>query len=152
MPDVEMSLKEYKEKRDFTKTSEPSGNREVDSRNMFVIQKHQATRLHYDLRLEMEGVLKSWAIPKTPPTEPGLKRLAVETEDHPVEYADFEGVIPQGEYGAGTVEIWDSGTYVLKMRDKDKLIVEILGKRLRGDYCLVRFKGDKNWLFFKKKH
>jgi len=103
------------------------------------------------LRLEMDGVLKSWAVPKTPPTESGVKRLAVEVEDHPVEYANFEGTIPEGQYGAGTVEIWDKGRYILKERDEDKLVFEIKGAKLRGEYCLVRFKGRKNWLFFKKK-
>ncbi|MFB0501804.1 MAG: DNA polymerase ligase N-terminal domain-containing protein [Candidatus Bathyarchaeia archaeon] len=118
---------------------------------MYVIQKHQATRLHYDLRLEMDGVLRSWAIPKTPPTEKGVKRLAVQVEDHPVDYANFEGTIPEGHYGAGTVEIWDKGLYVLKEREEDKLVFEIKGNKLSGDYCLVRLKGRKNWLLFKKK-
>jgi DNA ligase D-like protein (predicted 3'-phosphoesterase) len=99
----------------------------------------------------MDGVLKSWAIPKEPPTTPGVRRLAVEVEDHPVEYANFEGIIPKGEYGAGTVEIWDRGTYRLLERKEDKLIVEINGSRLSGVYVLMRFKDKKNWLFFKKK-
>jgi DNA ligase D-like protein (predicted 3'-phosphoesterase) len=99
----------------------------------------------------MDGVLKSWAIPKEPPTTPGVRRLAVEVEDHPVEYANFEGTIPQGEYGAGIVEIWDKGTYRLLERKEDKLIVEINGNRLSGIYVLMRFKDKKNWLFFKKK-
>jgi DNA ligase D-like protein (predicted 3'-phosphoesterase) len=146
-----MGLKEYWEKRDFGKTSEPEGDEKTGGGNIYVIQKHQARRLHYDLRLEMDGVLKSWAIPKTPPTEKGVKRLAVEVEDHPLDYANFEGTIPEGQYGAGTVEIWDKGQYILKERNRDKLIFEIEGNRLRGDYCLVRFKGGKNWLFFKKK-
>ncbi|MGQ9460317.1 MAG: DNA polymerase ligase N-terminal domain-containing protein [Candidatus Bathyarchaeaceae archaeon] len=146
-----MGLKEYWKKRDFGKTSEPKGDEKTDGGNIYVIQKHQARRLHYDLRLEMDGVLKSWAIPKTPPTEKGVKRLAVEVEDHPLDYANFEGTIPEGQYGAGTVEIWDKGQYILKERNRDKLIFEIEGNKLRGDYCLVRFKGGKNWLFFKKK-
>jgi len=116
-----------------------------------VIQKHAATHLHFDLRLEMDGVLKSWAIPKEPPTSPAVKRLAVQVEDHPVEYASFEGTIPEGEYGAGTVEIWDKGTYKLIDRKEDKLIVKIDGAKLNGVYVLVRFKDKKNWLFFKKK-
>jgi DNA ligase D-like protein (predicted 3'-phosphoesterase) len=99
----------------------------------------------------MGGVLKSWAIPKTPPTEKGIRRLAVQVEDHPIDYASFEGTIPEGQYGAGTVEIWDKGEYVLKGKDEDKLVFEIRGNKLKGDYCLVRFKGRKNWLFFKKK-
>jgi DNA ligase D-like protein (predicted 3'-phosphoesterase) len=117
----------------------------------FVVQKHDATRLHYDFRLEMDEVLKSWAIPKEPPTEPNIKRLAVEVDDHPVSYMTFEGTIPEGEYGAGTVEIWDKGTYTLKSRSSDKIVFTLRGEKLAGDYILVRFKEDKNWLFFKKK-
>jgi DNA ligase D-like protein (predicted 3'-phosphoesterase) len=142
----ELSLEEYRRKRNFEKTTEPKGDNRI-----YVIQKHAATHLHYDLRLEMDGVLKSWAIPKEPPTMPGVRRLAVEVEDHPVEYANFEGTIPEGEYGAGTVEIWDRGTYRLLERKEDKLIVEINGNRLSGVYVLMRFKDKKNWLFFKKK-
>ena len=117
----------------------------------FVVQKHDATRLHYDFRLEMDEVLKSWAIPKEPPTESNIKRLAVEVEDHPVSYITFEGTIPEGEYGAGTVEIWDKGTYTLKSRSSNKIVFTLRGEKLVGDYILVRFKEDKNWLFFKKK-
>jgi DNA ligase D-like protein (predicted 3'-phosphoesterase) len=117
----------------------------------FVVQKHDATRLHYDFRLEMDEVLKSWAIPKEPPTEPNIKRLAVEVDDHPVSYITFEGTIPEGEYGAGTVEIWDKGTYTLKSRSSNKIVFTLRGEKLAGDYVLVRFKEDKNWLFFKKK-
>jgi len=146
-----MGLEEYWKKRDFKKTKEPKGDDKTGGGNIYVIQKHQATHLHYDLRLEMDGVLKSWAIPKTPPTTEGVKRLAVQVEDHPIEYANFQGTIPEGQYGAGTVEIWDKGQYVLKERDEDKLVFEIKGNRLKGDYCLVRFKGRENWLFFKKK-
>ena len=146
-----MGLEEYWKKRNFGKTREPEGEEKTDGGNIYVVQKHDATHLHYDLRLEMNGVLKSWAVPKTPPTERGVKRLAVQVEDHPVEYADFEGTIPEGQYGAGTVEIWDKGQYVLKERDEDKLVFEVKGRMLRGVYCLVRFKGKKNWLFFKKK-
>jgi DNA ligase D-like protein (predicted 3'-phosphoesterase) len=123
----------------------------VSERRIYVIQKHTATHLHFDLRLEMDGALKSWAIPKEPPTSPAVKRLAVQVEDHPVEYASFEGTIAEGEYGAGTVEIWDKGTYKLIDRKEDKLIVEINGAKLSGVYVLVRFKDKKNWLFFKKK-
>jgi DNA ligase D-like protein (predicted 3'-phosphoesterase) len=99
----------------------------------------------------MDGVLKSWAIPKEPPVAAGTKRLAVQVEDHSLSYATFEGTIPEGEYGAGKVEIWDRGTYKLVDRKKDKLIVEINGERLKGSYVLVRFRNAKNWLFFKKK-
>lgn len=145
-----MGLDEYWKKRDFEKTSEPRGESKTDEGNLYVIQRHDASHLHYDLRLEMDGVLKSWAVPKTPPTEKGVKRLAVQTEDHPIEYANFEGTIPEGEYGAGSVEIWDEGEYILKKREEGKLVFEIKGKKLQGDYCLLRFKGKKNWLFFKK--
>jgi DNA ligase D-like protein (predicted 3'-phosphoesterase) len=117
----------------------------------FVVQKHDATHLHYDFRLEMDGVLKSWAVPKEPPTEAGVKRLAVEVEDHELSYIDFEGTIPEGKYGAGTVEIWDKGTYTLKHRSKDKLVFTLHGQRLKGDYTLIRFKADKNWLLLKNK-
>jgi len=117
----------------------------------FAIQKHYATHLHYDFRLEMDGVLKSWAVPKEPPTESGVKRLAVLVEDHELSYIDFEGIIPEGMYGAGKVEIWDRGTYTLKHRSRDKIVFTLHGEKLSGDYVLVRFKGDKNWLFFKKK-
>jgi DNA ligase D-like protein (predicted 3'-phosphoesterase) len=146
-----MGLEEYRKRRDFQKTEEPSGGDEEQAGNIYVIQKHQATHLHYDLRLEMDGVLRSWAVPKAPPTKSGVRRLAVQVEDHPIEYADFEGTIPQGQYGAGTVEIWDKGRYILKDRKENKLIFEIEGERLKGIYCLIRFKGRKNWLFFKKK-
>lgn len=121
------------------------------SRRRFVIQRHQATRLHYDFRLEMDGVLKSWAMPKKPPIESGIKRLAVQVEDHELSYIDFEGNIPDGTYGAGRVEIWDKGTYRLTKRSTDKIEFALYGEKLVGDYMLIRFKGDKNWLFFKKK-
>lgn len=118
--------------------------------NIYVIQKHNATHLHYDMRLKINGVLKSWAIPKTPPREKGIKRLAVQTDDHPVEYASFEGVIPEGNYGAGSVEIWDEGTFEIEENEKDKLVIHVNGKKLEGRYCLIRFKGqEKNWLLFK---
>ncbi len=146
-----MSLNEYRKKRDFQKTTEPKGEVTVSKRKIYVIQKHDASHLHFDLRLEMNGVLKSWAIPKEPQISLGVKRLAVQVEDHPIEYASFEGTIPEGEYGAGTVKIWDKGTYKLIDRKEDKLIVEIEGAKLSGAYVLVRFKDEKNWLFFKKK-
>lgn len=118
----------------------------------FVVQKHQATRLHYDFRLEMDGVLKSWAVPKEPPSQPGLRRLAVEVEDHPLSYINFEGIIPEGQYGAGRVEIWDKGTYVLRHRSQDKIEFSLNGEKLKGNYVLVKFKGEKNWLLMKKKN
>ncbi|RMF89320.1 MAG: 3'-phosphoesterase [Methanobacteriota archaeon] len=148
-------LEEYRRKRDFKKTSEPIGEvRPSKESHLYVIQRHDASHLHYDLRLEMDGVLKSWAVPKEPPLGPGVKRLAVQTEDHPIDYASFEGVIPEGEYGAGKVEIWDRGTYELLEKEADKYIIEVSGERLKGRYALIRFKGSgdpKNWLFFKKK-
>lgn len=117
----------------------------------FVIQKHAATHLHYDFRLEMDGVLKSWAIPKEPPTEPGVKRLAMQVGDHELSYINFEGTIPEGGYGAGKVEIWDKGSYNLKDRSPNKIMFTLHGQKLNGNYTLLRFKEDKNWLFFKNK-
>jgi len=149
-----MSLKEYKEKRDFSKTSEPgeAKSRKKSERLIYVIQQHDASHLHFDLRLEEDGVLKSWAIPKYPPQEVGIKRLAVETEDHPLGYKDFEGIIPEGQYGAGKVEIWDRGDYLPLETTPSKRIMEIRGKKLHGRYCLIKLKAkdpeDKNWLFF----
>ena len=116
----------------------------------FVVQRHQATHLHYDFRLEMDNVLKSWAVPKEPPSQPGIRRLAVEVEDHPLSYIDFEGLIPEGMYGAGKVEIWDKGTYILKNRSENKIEFTLQGEKLSGNYVLVRFRGDKNWLLIKK--
>src|SRR3972149_2734074 len=120
-----MSLKKYKEKRDFKKTAEPEGEEKsgkaVKKSLIFVIQKHDATNLHYDLRLELEGVLKSWAVPKGPTLNPQEKRLAMMVEDHPFDYKDFEGVIPEGSYGAGNVIVWDKGTYhSIKSEDRDE--------------------------------
>jgi DNA ligase D-like protein (predicted 3'-phosphoesterase) len=120
----------------------------------FVIHKHDASRLHYDLRFDKDGVLKSWAVPKVPPSDFGTKRLAVSVPDHDADYITFEGTIPEGEYGAGTVEIWDSGEYELvEYKSGEKWIVELYGNRLKGRYALVRMKnrGEKNWLFFKAK-
>jgi DNA ligase D-like protein (predicted 3'-phosphoesterase) len=141
----------YQKKRNFIKTTEPEGELTIREGNLYVIQRHLATHLHYDLRLEIDGVLKSWAVPKKPPIQLGVRRLAIQVEDHPIEYADFEGTIPKGEYGAGTVEIWDSGTYNFIDRKEDKLIININGDKLKGNYILVRFKEGKNWLLFKKK-
>ncbi|MEM2821033.1 MAG: DNA polymerase ligase N-terminal domain-containing protein [Thermoproteota archaeon] len=119
----------------------------------YVIQKHEATHLHYDLRLEMDGVLKSWAIPKEPENRPGVRRLAIQVEDHPLEYADFEGIIPEGYYGAGKVEKWDFGDYELIKKTEKSFEVEIRGERLRGRFVLVKFEkaGENAWLFFKKR-
>ena len=118
----------------------------------FVVQEHQASRLHWDFRLEMDGVLKSWAVPKTPPTRPGVRRLAVAVEDHDLDYIDFEGTIPEGEYGAGSVEIWDKGTYEVESKKPEKLVFELHGNRMKGRYTLVHFtEKDENWLLFKTK-
>lgn len=159
-----MALREYAAKRNFASTSEPKGRvgTRVGSALSFVVQKHDASRLHYDFRLEMEGVLKSWAVPKGFPTQTGEKRLAVQVEDHPLDYASFEGIIPEGNYGAGTVIVWDRGTYSvlddepLRGLNKGKLHVILEGEKLRGEWALVRMKPrpgeDKpQWLLFKAK-
>ncbi len=120
---------------------------------IYSIQKHDASQLHYDLRLEKDGVLKSWAVPKEPPTELQKKRLAIQVEDHDLDYAFFEGEIEEGRYGAGTVELWDRGSYEVVSWKENKIVVDIDGKKLRGEYVLVRFKPEEepdNWLFFKK--
>ena len=146
-------LSEYTKKRHFEETPEPKAVEEKKGDKLiFVIQEHHARRLHYDLRLEKDGVLKSWAVPKGIP-EGGEKHLAVEVEDHPYEYASFEGEIPKGEYGAGTVKIWDKGHYEPKLWEKDKIEVTLNGQRLNGRYILVRLKkaGDKDWLLLKGK-
>src|SRR5436309_6272971 len=148
-------LAEYKKKRDPRKTPEPFGSSKRGKKPIFVIQRHDARRLHYDFRLERNGALASWAVPKGPPLEPGQQHLAVHVEDHPLEYATFEGEIPKGQYGAGTVEIWDKGTYELVEEKKDGgLTVRLHGKRRRGTYALVpaKLSGDpKNWLIVRKR-
>ena len=116
----------------------------------FIVQKHRATHLHYDFRLEMDNVLKSWAVPKGPPTEPGIRRLAVQVEYHALTWIDFEGTIPKGEYGAGTVEVWDKGTYTLKNRTEKMIEFSLEGTKLRGNYTLINFK-ESNWLLIRKK-
>ena len=147
-----MPLEQYRAKRDFKKTPEPSGDKGAAT-GIFVVQEHDASHLHYDFRFELEGVLKSWAVPKGVPTEAKVKRLAVETEDHPIEYAGFEGSIPEGEYGAGTVKIWDSGKSQVLEGDENRYVVLLAGKKLLGKYALVRFRGrdnnPKNWLIMK---
>jgi DNA ligase D-like protein (predicted 3'-phosphoesterase) len=148
-------LEEYKKKRDFEKTSEPSAEelKESSDKPIFVVQRHDARNLHYDFRLEMDGVLKSWAVPKEPPKKAGIRRLAIQTEDHPLAYADFEGEIPKGEYGAGKVEIWDKGTFeILKYKEKE-IVVTLYGEELKGEYVLIRTKYGKKengWLLFKR--
>lgn len=165
-------FKEYRAKRDFKKTSEPSGSSKTSKRRtskkpIFVVQEHHARALHYDVRLEIDGALASWAVPKGPPLSSSDKRLAVATEDHPLEYGSFEGEIPKGEYGAGTVKIWDKGTYQNIKRKRDgtempmrvcvrqgQIEVSFSGKKLKGTYALVRTKfggENKNWLMIKMK-
>jgi bifunctional non-homologous end joining protein LigD len=155
-------LAEYKAKRDFKKTPEPGPKHGKAKGNSFVIQKHAARRTHFDFRLEHDGVLKSWAVTKGPSLDPSQKRLAVMTEDHPLEYGGFEGVIPKGEYGAGPVMIWDEGTWE-PLGDPDDglakgdLKFRLHGHRLNGDFVLVRMKprkedrGRQNWLLIKKR-
>jgi DNA ligase D-like protein (predicted 3'-phosphoesterase) len=162
------TLKDYRRKRDFSRSPEPSGKGGRKLKNpIFVIQKHDASRLHYDFRLEVDGVLKSWAIPKGPSTNPREKRLAARVEDHPLDYADFEGVIPEGQYGAGKVIVWDKGTYRNIRTDKQgheitmrralqmgAVEVWLEGKKIRGGYALIqtRMRGqEKNWLLVKMK-
>jgi bifunctional non-homologous end joining protein LigD len=160
-------LAEYRQKRDFTRTAEPrGGRRKAASKLAYVIQKHAASHLHFDLRLELDGVMKSWAVPKGPSLDPAVKRLAMEVEDHPIEYNKFEGTIPQGEYGGGTVMLWDRGTYTYGGGDdvdplealrhgyaKGDFKFELHGKRLHGSWVLVRTRrGDPRraqWLLIK---
>jgi len=150
-----MGLKQYQKKRKFSKTPEPTGKivKKKGKKPIFVIHKHQASHLHWDLRLEMDGVLRSWAVPKPPPETKSEKRLAIQVEDHPLQYATFKGIIPEGNYGAGTVEIWDKGTYELKSKDRKKIEFELNGKRLKGNFVLVKTgygsKPEKSWLWFK---
>lgn len=154
-----MPLKKYHEKRDFSKTKEPKGKvgSKTNKRLQFVIQKHAASHLHYDFRLEMEGVLKSWAVPKGPCLDPAVKRLAVHVEDHPIQYGTFEGIIPKGEYGGGSVLLWDKGTWELVKEDKKSykqgnFTFKLNGKKLKGLWKLVQIKKDpKNWLLIKVK-
>lgn len=145
-----MSLEEYRRKRKFRRTPEPAGEEGGGGEGRFVVHKHRSSHLHYDFRLEMEGVLKSWAVPKGVPLEPGVRRLAVQVEDNPVEYIDFSGRIPEGEYGAGTVEIWDSGNFEIARKEPDQLEFTLKGDRLAGDYVLIHT-GGKNWLLIKRK-
>lgn len=153
----------YNEKRDFTKTPEPAGKTDKSSGALrFSFQKHAASSLHYDFRLELDGVLKSWAVPKGPSTDPRDKRLAIRTEDHPLSYIDFEGTIPEGSYGAGTVLVWDIGTYTnvtMKnnmLRDLDEAIerghfkINLCGKKLKGGYAMTRMdEKEEQWLLVK---
>jgi bifunctional non-homologous end joining protein LigD len=161
-----MSLKEYKKKRDFRVTPEPSSAapeapaKRSKKRLAYVIQKHRASHLHYDFRLELDGVLLSWAVPKGPSLDPSVKRLAMRVEDHPLDYASFEGVIPEGEYGGGTVMVWDNGDWKPESDDPEAALAKgdlkftLHGKKLKGSWVLVRTRGfgskpDKSWLLIK---
>src|SRR3989442_9589476 len=162
-----MSLTEYKKKRRFKKTPEPGPEKKSSEfGNIFVVQKHRATQLHYDFRLEADGVLKSWAVPKQPTLDTSARRLAVHVEDHPLDYANFSGEIPKGEYGAGKVKIWDKGTYENLLADKPRpqtvaegiegghVEIRLYGRKLKGSFALVRMNDDKkkdNWLLIKMK-
>ena len=147
-----MPLEIYKNKRKFSETPEPEGKikKSSEKKPIFVIHKHFARNLHWDLRLEMNGVLASWAVPKEPPKSKDVKRLAIQVEDHPLEYATFKGIIPEGHYGAGKVEIWDKGEYELKYADSKKIEFALHGKKLKGNYVLVKTGYVKNgWLWMK---
>jgi len=124
----------------------------MNKRKRFVVHEHEATRLHWDFRLEVDGVLKSWAVPKRPPIRPGVRRLAIEVEDHDLKYLSFEGIIPEGQYGAGTVKIWDIGEYDVDSMNPVKIVIRMFGKKMKGRYALVKFKRQrKNWLLIKTK-
>jgi DNA ligase D-like protein (predicted 3'-phosphoesterase) len=169
MSDSQSKLKDYNEKRDFRKTPEPSGEEVefewAEERPIFVIQKHDASNLHYDFRIEVDGVLKSWAVPKGPSTDPGERRLALPTEDHPLGYADFEGMIPEEEYGGGTVLVWDRGSYrnlkeeeegeeaksVAEQIEEGHVTIWLEGQKVSGGHALIRTGGgdDARWLLVK---
>ena len=157
-----MALEQYNRKRNFASTPEPKGKVAAKAQHRFVVQKHRASRLHYDFRLEMDGVLKSWAIPKGPSLDPSQKRLAMQVEDHPVSYFDFEGTIPEGNYGAGTVMVWDIGTWEPlgdphEMLEKGDFKFRLHGEKLNGDFVLAKMRawraGSKGneWLLIKKR-
>ena len=149
-----LPLKEYQQKRRFTKTAEPAPKKKSSrSGKLFVVQKHRASHLHYDFRLEMDGVLKSWAVPKGPSLDPAVRRLAMAVEDHSIDYADFEGIIPEGEYGGGTVMVWDRGTYIPESQmtsdfGRDEFKFTLQGVKLKGSWVLVRTRG-RQWLLIK---
>lgn len=152
-------LEEYRRKRRFPATPEPAGEEPAPAGRRFVVQKHRARHLHYDFRLEIDGALKSWAVPKGPSLNPADKRLAIETEDHPMDYADFEGVIPEGNYGAGSVMVWDRGSYEVEGETsaaeqyaRGELKFQLHGRKLRGGFALVRMRRaaqENAWLLIK---
>lgn len=155
------NFKKYKKKRDFDKSPEPKGSEGSSGSSRFVIHKHDASNLHYDFRLEIDEALKSWAIPKGPSTDPKDKRLAIPTEDHPLDYFDFEGVIPEGQYGAGTVMVWDTGVFRNLLEEKEngkslkesyedgKMEVWLEGQKVSGGYAIIKMGNDDNWLMIK---
>ena len=160
-----MGLQQYRAKRNLKRSREPiRGEKTSRTRSIFVVQRHDASHLHYDFRLELKGVLLSWAVPKGPSRTAKVKRLAIQTEDHPLSYADFEGEIPEGNYGAGTVEIWDRGTFVAKDAEtkadsekrlraglkKGHLAVTLQGKKLKGDFDLIYLRRGKLWILVKR--
>ncbi len=164
LPDLSQygRLAEYQRKRRFNVTPEPAGKpaakravSRTDRPREFVVQKHRASHLHYDFRLEHDGVMLSWAVPKGPSLDPSVKRLAMQTEPHPMDYNQFEGVIPEGEYGGGTVMIWDQGTWVPETDDVDRTLAKgdlkftVHGRKLRGSWVLVRTRGERQWLLIK---
>jgi len=148
-----MTLIKYKKLRNTKKSGEPRATIKRSKKPIFVIHKHHASHLHWDLRLEIEGVLKSWAVPKEPPKVKGVKRLAIAVEDHPLDYADFEGTIPEGNYGAGKVEIWDKGDFALIKKNSKEIEFKLQGKKMKGIFVLIKTKygakPEKSWLFFK---
>jgi bifunctional non-homologous end joining protein LigD len=164
-----MDLNEYKQKRKLNKTNEPTGGQPTNNALHFVVQKHAASHLHYDFRLELKGVLKSWAVPKGPSLNPDEKRLAMMTEDHPYDYKDFEGIIPKGQYGGGTVIIWDEGTYTTPDIDehdkkaqehaltsqfyKGGMLINLNGKKLKGQFAIIKapYRDEKSWYLLKIK-
>ncbi|HEX2144146.1 MAG TPA: DNA polymerase ligase N-terminal domain-containing protein [Glycomyces sp.] len=155
-------LAEYTSKRDLKRSGEPSGGRRRGRGNRFVVQRHDASSLHFDLRLQVGDVLASWAVPKGPSLNPADKRLAVRTEDHPLDYAEFEGRIPEGEYGAGTMIVWDAGTYrnftekdgaevpIAEAVERGHVVVWLEGKKLTGGFALTKFRGEDDWLLVKQ--
>lgn len=158
-----MPLEDYKKKRNFKKTNEPEEDKGKDiEKDIFVIQKHDASKLHYDFRIRINDVLKSWAIPKGPSLNPENKRLAIPTEDHPLDYANFEGIIPEDNYGAGEVIIWDRGTYknntlkdgervnIEKAHNKGHITIELNGEKLKGGFSLIKMHQKDKWLLIKK--
>ena len=151
-----MSLAQYKQKRNLKKSGEPKTKTKIknsiNNKLIFVVHSHFAKQHHYDLRLQINNVLKSWAVPKEPPIDDKTKRLAIQVEDHPLSYSSFQGIIPEGNYGAGKVKIWDKGNYELEKDSSKEIIFNLHGKKLNGKYVLIKTNyQEKGWLFFKMK-